>query len=466
MSKMDLHKNIGAYAAEYDMLPEGGRVLAAVSGGRDSMVMLHLLLELQKEAPFHLAVCHFNHQLRGDESDGDETFVETHCRALGLPFIVDRGDVKAHAANTGESIETSARSLRYGFFEAALGEFDADRLVTAHHADDNAETMLINLIRGAGLQGLTGIPPRRGKFVRPLLGVTREQLSAYGEANGLPYREDSSNQNTDFLRNRLRHEVMPLLAELNPQLTGTLGKTLRLLRSDNDYLNARAYELFSKARPAADNFVISAKLFASTPAPIATRAARRIFEEMGEMTPAARLEDIFKLAAGNDPSGFLPLGGGLLVQRVYDDLLFTTDEETLPAFQPADLTFNGETVVNGRWRAVCSQSVCPEEREDGVCYLTLEAADEPLLVRSRKIGDALTLRSGSGRKTIKKLFIDEKVPRWEREQVPVVERGGACIAAGRFGAELAFHAAAGEPCLRLEFIQENNDKGANQYDGT
>ena len=455
---MELYKKIGAYAAEYDMLPAGGRVLVAVSGGRDSMVLLHLLLELQKEKTFHLAVCHFNHQLRGDESDGDEVFVEAHCRDLGLPFIVDCGDVEAHAEAAGESIETAARSLRYAFFEAALEEFDADRLVTAHHADDNAETLLINLIRGAGLQGLTGIPPRRGKFVRPLLGVTREQLAAYGAAHSIPYREDSSNENTDFLRNRLRQEVMPILEELNPQLTGTLGKTLRLLRRDNDYLNARAYELFTKARPAADNFVISAKLFASTPAPIATRTARRIFEEMGEMTPAARLEDIFTLAAGSDPSGFLQLGGGLLVQRVYDDLLFTTEDETLPAFQPVNLNLDGETAINGLWRATCAQTICPAEREEGVNYLTLSVADEPLLVRSRKIGDGLTLRSSGGRKTVKKLFIDEKLPRREREQVPVLERDGACIAVGRFGAELAFHAAAGEACLRLEFIQKKNHK--------
>ena len=455
---MDLLREIGGYAAEYDMLPSGATVLAAVSGGRDSMVMLHLLLELQKTQKFHLAACHFNHRLRGVESDDDEAFVRAQCAELGVPLKLGSGDVKRRAAATGESIETAARTLRYAFFDEALAECSGDRLVTAHHADDNAETLLINLIRGAGLQGLTGIPPRRGNIVRPLLGATREALAAYSAEHGVPFREDSSNQNTEFLRNRLRQELMPMLQELNPQLTQTLGKTLRLLRSDNDYLNARAYELFTKARPAADNFVISAALFAATPASVATRAARRIFEEMGETPPAARLEDILTLARGSDPSGVLQLGGGLLVQRVYDDLLFTTEEETLPAFRPVTLNLSGETAINSRWRATCREEVCPAERETGVCYLARSAAEQLLTVRSRKIGDALTLRQGSGRKTLKKLFIDEKVPRLVREQVPVLDRTGECIAVGRFGAELAFHAAAGESSLRLEFIEDNYDK--------
>ena len=453
---MDLVKEIGAYAAEYDMLPAGATVLAAVSGGRDSMVMLHLLLELQKTQSFRLAVCHYNHRLRGEESDGDELFVRRHCAERGIPLTVGSGDVRQHAEAFGESLETAARTLRYAFFETAMAQCAGDRLVTAHHADDNAETLLINLIRGAGLQGLAGIPPRRGNIVRPLLHVGREALAAYGAEQSVPFREDSSNENLDFLRNRLRHEVMPILQVLNPQLTHTLGKTQRLLRSDNDYLNARGYELFSKARPAADNFVISAALFAATPAPAATRAARRIFEEMGETPPAARLEDILALARGGDPSGVLQLGGGLLVQRVYDDLLFTTEEETLPAFRPVTLNLSGETAVNGRWRATCRQDICPTEREGGVCYLSMTAAEQPLTVRSRKVGDGITLRCGSGRKTLKKLFIDEKVPRYVREQVPVLDRAGDCIAVGRFGAELSFHAAAGETCLRLEFIEENN----------
>jgi len=455
---MDLLKEISSAAAEYDMLPADGTVLVAVSGGRDSMVLLHLLLELQKAQKFHLAACHFNHRLRSEESDGDEAFVRTHCAERGIPLAVGSGDVKQQAETFGESIETAARTLRYAFFETVMAECAADRLVTAHHADDNAETLLINLIRGAGLQGLAGIPPRRGAIVRPLLHVSRDELAAYGAKHGVPFREDSSNQNLNYLRNRLRHEVMPVLQELNPQLTNTLEKAQRLLRSDNDYLNARGYELFTKARSAADNFVISAALFAATPAPVATRSARRIFEEMGETPPSARLEDILALARGNDPSAVLHLGGGLLVQRVYDDLLFTTGEETLPAFRPVTLALSGETKINHRWRAECRQITCPPEREDGVCYLTLAAAEQPLTVRSRKIGDSIILRQGSGRKSIKKLFIDEKVPRYVREQIPVLDRAGTCIAVGRFGAELAFHAAAGEPSLRLAFIEENNDK--------
>lgn len=438
------------FAEEYDMLPQGGLVLAAVSGGRDSMCLLDLLLALRERGNFRLAVCHFNHQLRGAESRGDEEFVEKYCRRLGIEVVIGRGDVRARASALGESVEEAARVLRYAFFDETLERLGADRLVTAHHADDNVETFLINLVRGAGLQGLTGIPPRRDQVVRPLLCISHEEICAYAEERRIPYREDSSNERRDYLRNRLRHDVTPLLREMNPQLSRSVFKTTRLLRSDNDYLNARAHELFSHARTAEDNYIIAASKLAQAPDAVATRAVRKIFEAMGETPPAARLEDIVALARGDDPSAYLQLGNDLLVQRVYDDLLFTVEHDPEPPFAPVPLVLEGETALpSGGWRITCKKSVCPARRVPGVNYLSMEVMEVPLVVRSRQMGDEITLRAGSGTKTLKKLFIDEKIPRLTREVVPVIDRNGVVIAVGSLGADIQWHAKEGEACWEL-----------------
>lgn len=451
---MDLLQRVIESAEEFNMLPSDGVVMAAVSGGMDSMVMLHLLVQLRKRLGFELTACHYNHQLRGAEAHADEAFVRQSCQLLRIPLQIGRGDVRARAEQSGESIEEAARVLRYAFFEESMEQLGANRLATAHHADDNAETVLINLVRGAGLQGLTGIPPRRGAIVRPLLQISHQELFYYAEEHHIAYRLDASNGDRDFMRNRIRHDVMPMLRDMNPQFSKTVARTTRLLRADNDYLNARAYKIFKHARVVDDNYVLATEQLALTPDPVATRVVRMVFDEMGEQAPAARLSDVVALARGSEPSASVRPGGGLIVQRAYGDIIFTVERKPLPPFAPVPLNLDGETPVPDiPWRITCARDVCPLVREPGVCYLKLEVAERPLLVRSRRAGDTITLRRNSGRKTIKKLFIDEKLPRFLREVVPVIDRDGSCVAVGSFGAELVYHAPAGTPCYRLEMTQ-------------
>lgn len=444
-----LHR-VQSFAREYDMLPREGLLLLALSGGRDSMCLLDMLLQLREEGGFRVAACHFDHQLRGAESCADAAFVEEHCARVGVALYAGQGDVRAHASACGVSVEVAARELRYAFFEQSMQRAGAQRLITAHHADDNVETLLLNLVRGSGLQGLTGIPPRREAVVRPMLCLTQEEICAYAEARRVPYREDSSNESNDYLRNRLRHEVTPLLREMNPQLARSVFKTSRLLRADNDYLRARAYALFAQARAVQEDYVIDAALLGGAPDAIATRAIRLMFEHMGERAVAARLDDILALARGDDPSAYIQLGGGLLVQRVYDELLFTHEHAPMPSFAPVALVLEGETPLSSdAWRVTCRQAVCPKRRAVGVNYLKCAVAEQPLLLRSREQGDALTLRMGAGRKTVKKILVDEKVPRMLRALVPVLVRGDEVVALGDFGADVSWHAQPGEPCYEL-----------------
>ena len=219
-------ETIRALTTEYDMLPRGGKVLCALSGGSDSMCLLHLLSAMAEEGGFTLCAAHYNHHLRGAESDGDAAFVARWCEEHHIPYALGEGDVAAEAAKRNQGLEETARQLRYAFLTETAEALGCSRIATAHNADDNLETLLLHLTRGAGLHGLAGIPPRRGELVRPLLTTPRADIEAYLEAHHIPHVEDSTNTDTKYARNKLRSQVIPVLRELNPKLTQRSAETM------------------------------------------------------------------------------------------------------------------------------------------------------------------------------------------------------------------------------------------------
>jgi tRNA(Ile)-lysidine synthase len=207
------------------------KVLLAVSGGIDSMYMLHRAPELFPGASF--AVAHCNFRLRGEESDGDEAFVAAQCASLGVECFVKRFDTLEYASGHGVSVEMAARELRYAWFSELCSEHGFDALVTAHNANDNAETMVLNLLRGTGTKGLRGIPDR-ADLLRPLLGVTREEIRVWMEEKGFAWREDSTNAESEVKRNKIRNRVFPVFAEINPSFVKTLGEDMARIRQTDD----------------------------------------------------------------------------------------------------------------------------------------------------------------------------------------------------------------------------------------
>ena len=448
-------EQVKALTTEYDMFPRGGKVLCAVSGGADSMCLLHLAWSMAEAGGFQVAAAHYHHGMRGAAADADAAFVETFCKERNISCVVERGDVYGQAQRLGLGVEETGRRLRYEFLRRTAEELGCNRIATAHNADDNLETLLLHLVRGAGLHGLAGIPPRRGEIVRPLLTTSRSDIEAYLAEHGLTHVEDCTNADESYARNRIRRQVVPVLRQLNPRLTESAAETMGYLRSDNDYLNAQAAAACAHARWAEDDLVIEARYIAQLPAAIAPRAARRMLEMMGDGNTdcsAAHLKAIVDLATGEDPSAVAFLPHGRLVQRVYKDLLFTTQSEPLPPFSPTPLNLDGETAPEGTlWRCRCWATTCPAEGEPGVLYLALEAVEGELVLRPRQTGDEIALPRRGGTKTVKKLFIDEKVPRRDRERVPVLADGAGVLAVAGFGADQSRLAQPGQPAYALIF---------------
>lgn len=308
-----LLRQVRDFCRGQSLFQPGQHVVCAVSGGADSIALLCLLREL--EPTLHVSAAHFNHQLRGEESERDERFVRDFCAARAIPLQVGRGDVAAYAACSGRGLEESARILRYDF----LNTLEGDRIATAHHADDNAETMLLHLLRGSGLRGLCGIPPRRGRIIRPLLTVTRQELREYLRTRALPWVEDSSNQEDAALRNRLRHGIMPQLDALAPDFARRLSACAGLLREDEACLQAQAMQLLAQART--PDGALRCPVLLEAPVALRSRALRLwLADALPQDLSQTHLRALLELLHHPQPAARCALPGGLTACRRYERL--------------------------------------------------------------------------------------------------------------------------------------------------
>ena len=370
--------------------PEGGVILCAVSGGRDSVCLLHYLTTIAPRRGFTVAAAHLNHRMR-PEAQRDEDFVRGLCREWNVPFYTEAAPVYEMAARWGLGVEETGRRLRYDFLLRTADAIGAAYIATAHHAQDQAETVLLNLLRGTGPEGLGGIPPVRGRIIRPLLQTGRAEIEDYLQKNGLPYVEDSTNEDTHYARNRLRRELWSQLETVNPAVTRAIGRTAKIVRGENAYLDTLAAERL----PAEGTAVETAALLAA-PEPLRPRMVRLLLDRLPtgkKDVSAVHMDAVLALAEGG---GTLDLpGGARAVCR--NGWLRLTVKETAP---PEMVLAQG---LN-RW---------------GDYDITLCGGEEHrVTVRSWKGSDRMAAERGS--RSLKRLFADAGIPAELRDSLPVV----------------------------------------------
>ena len=402
-----------AFVKEQGLISKGERIICAVSGGPDSMALLWALYLLKEEWALDLAAVHFNHHLQPEEPDEDERFVRDFCSGYSIPLYVG----SAHVVAGKKGLEAAARDARYAFFDTLPG-----KIATAHTADDNAETVLMHLVRGTGLKGLGGIAPMRGKYIRPLLSITRKEVLAFLDEYALPHREDSMNA-TDFcLRNRIRHHVVPVLKEENPKLAENLSAMALRLRQDEAALS----------RLAEAHNEISIPALRAESCAVRGRILERFLKENGVKEPEAQHITLAEaLVFSDNPSARGNFPGGITICRNYDTLEVLSGQ------------------IQSTLRPVCTPAAeiinTPE-------VFTVNTVGQ-VYIRFRQAGDSIRLSGGT--KSLKKLFIDRKIPASQRDHIPIVCDGAGIIGVYGIGVNLS-RAAAMLPATQIRFEEVTN----------
>ena len=423
-----------------DLLPRQGLILCAVSGGADSMYLLCRLRELG----YPVAAAHYNHGLRGAESDRDEAFVRAFCEERDIPFRSERAGDGAFARYGGIGTEAAARTLRYDFLERTADELGAACIATAHTADDNAETMLLRLARGTGMKGLGGIPPARGRVVRPMLDVTKAQAEAYLRGQGVPWVEDSTNGGDDYARNRVRHGAVPALTSVNPAFVRAAGRTAALLRADEEYLTAQA-EVFLREH-AAGNAVDAAAL-AAAPWPVASRAVRLM---AGRDLALAHVQAALRAAREGGMADVPGMRVGAFAGRLWfgAETGAPLRPRTLPVPGTADLPEAGLRAAAEKITA----GSCVVHNSYNIFFFQCENICGSMTITGRRPGDRFRPAGRGCTKGLKQLLREADVPPWERTAVPVLRDGAGILAVYGVGAaERAVPTGGAGEILKIEF---------------
>lgn len=413
-----------AFNREYALIAPGDRVTAAVSGGADSIALLFALYLLKDELEIELEAAHFNHHLRGDESDRDEAFVREFCGRYDIPLHVGSGVIIPGK----KGLEAAARDARYAFLRALPG-----KVATAHTADDNAETVLMRMIRGTGLKGLGAIAPVSGNVIRPMLTVTRAEVEKFLAEYALPHVEDSSNGSDAFLRNRVRREIMPLLRAENPKIGENLSSMALLLRQDESCLQADI----------PDSLPEVLELRAMEPA-LRRRALERFLKHSGVKEPEqSHILQAEQLVFHRKPSARMQFPGGVTIGREYGRLVRIEDTAGIPEMA---LAVPGTTQI-GNLLFSCEAAADLDEKPDSF----LVKPKGTLIIRSRRTGDEMRLSGGT--KSLKKMYIDRKIPAARRAQLPVLADDRGVLAVFGLGADVRFRAGT-LPAVRVTLTEE------------
>ena len=469
-------KKVADYIQKHNMLHKGEKVLVCVSGGADSMTLLLVLDALREELSVDLTVVHLHHCLRGQEADDEARWVEEQARKLNLPFYSRKTDVAAVAKKTGRSLEDAARQERYAFFMDMKNELQADKIALGHHLHDQAETVLMNFLRGAGSRGLRGMQPfRDGIFIRPLLAVSRKDILLFLEEKETSFCQDQTNQSTLFLRNKVRLDLIPHLKGYNERIEERLIQMADIMRIENDFLEGQVQGVFAGwgVDPNDAEITIDLLSFNRLHEAMQRRAIKTLLERkyadhngVGQV----HVEAVWNLCRGGHVGQNLDLPWGTHIVRHYENIVFsspcllseghseTQSQHELAFTYPVSVSHYDsdihirETGQTMRFTLLQGAFV-PDFSQSRIAWLDYSALRPPLMVRNVRPGDHFHPLGAKGKKKLKSFFIDRKIPRQKRNRVLLVTDQDDIVWVGTMAAsEKARVTPATENYLRIEII--------------
>jgi tRNA(Ile)-lysidine synthase len=414
--------------SKYRMLKPGDRVVVGVSGGADSICLLHILLQL-REYSLDIIVAHLDHGIRGKEAKRDLLFVKRTAESLGLKFETGEADAPRLKKESKMTLEEAARVLRYEFLEETRKKFGADRIATAHTLDDQAETVLMRLMRGSGARGLSGIPPvSREVIIRPLIETKRADIEKYLQSKGVGWIEDSTNKLRDIQRNRIRLDLIPELETYNPRIKETLSRTSDILRIEEDYIDREAKRNYARIftqdiRGLKGDLRKFGRLHKALRLSILRLAIEELNKGLRNITSLHIISADEYLTSGA-ASGEIEFPDRIVIAKGYDSFLVTT--------RPGlERKFSYSIDSPGRWRfpefdvdieKVTAETL--EEKREDIVYLDAGKIVFPIEARSFRAGDRFMPLGMKSEKKLKNFFVDEKIPRFERYGIPIFTSGG------------------------------------------
>jgi tRNA(Ile)-lysidine synthase len=424
---MELKEKAIQTIKRHSMLQEGDVVLIGLSGGPDSVCLSVILEEVRDNFNLSLHALYVDHGLRPEESRDEEAFCKGFCDEHGIDFYSEKIEVKAYAEENRINIHEAARGLRYDAFQRTALKIKALKIGVAHNTDDQAETFLMRLIRGAGRRGLSGIPYIRGNIIRPLLDIRREDIERFLSEKQIKFMTDSSNLKTEYLRNRLRQEIIPILKKDNPSVTESINRTADIFREEERYLDIATTKTMMRliTRKTDESIELFLMPLMTIDRAIMRRILKRALSEIGadrgiELT---HIDDVIHLIKDNRSGDMINLPKEIRAVKSYSTLLLT--KEVFTGLQTQYIDVPGETPIGEKGLSIISQlsDKAVEITNRDTAVFDFESLVLPLQLRKRREGDFFYPAGFGRKKKLQDFFVDEKVPREKRDSVPLIVSG-------------------------------------------
>lgn len=407
---------------KYKMLTQGEKVVLGVSGGADSIAMLYVFNELI-EYGLDLIVAHLNHGIRGDEAKRDADFVKETAKSLGLTFVYGEVDTLKFKEEQGLSLEDAARTLRYKFFDQVLTKHYATKLATAHTLDDQAETLLMRLIRGSGSKGLSGIPPVSSSMIRPLIDTSRSEIEQFLRSKKISWINDSTNESKEFLRNKIRHDLIPELETYNPQIKETLSRTADILRSEEEFISKQALKHFGETFSTNKSELIgNLKHYRTIDKSLRFSLLRLAVEKIAKSLKnisSIHITATDDFLLSDSTSGEVEIPEGIVIVKGYDTILITKKSELEHEFKYSIQSPGKWSFPEFEVEVSILKTDTLDENNESVAYFDTESIDFPIEARNFKPGDRFSPLGMTSSKKLQDYFTDIKLPQFLRSRVPI-----------------------------------------------